>query len=348
MSRSLGELAEFIGARVVGDPDARVSELAAIHSAGPGALSFVANPKYQRFLLDTHATAVILAESLLAHCPCNALVVENPYLAYAKVSHWFATSPAYLAGIHPSAVVHPDASLAPGVHVGPLAVIEQGAEIGEGVVIGAQCFVGVNTRIGAGSFLWPNVTLYHGVRVGKRTTIHAGTVIGSDGFGYARAQGKWVKIAQLGGVEIGDDVDIGACSTIDRGALGDTVIEHGVILDNQVHIAHNASVGENTAIAGKSGISGSSRIGKNCTMAGMSGLVGHIEVCDNVNISSMTAISRSITQPGTYTSGTGMETHASWLKNASRFRQLDDMARRLAKLERHFSEVNGEKPKRDL
>lgn len=339
--KKLGELASFLGARLVGDPDATVDVLATIQAATPGSLSFVANPKYQAYLDDTKATAVILQESLLGRCPCNALVVDNAYLAYAKVSHLFETAPVACPGIHASAIVAADAKVDASAHVGPLAVIESGAEIGPGVVVGAQCFVGAGTRIGAQSRLWPNVTIYHGVKIGQRTIIHAGTVIGSDGFGYANAKGKWQKIAQVGGVDIGDDVEIGACTTIDRGAIGDTVIENGVIMDNQVHIAHNASVGENTAIAGKSGVSGSSRLGRNCTMAGMSGLVGHIEVCDNVHISGLTAVSRSITVPGVYTSGTGMEPHASWAKNAARFRHLDEMARRLADLEKRLAKLDG-------
>lgn len=352
--KTLGELASFLGARLVGDPDATVAALAAIQSARPGTLSFIANPKYHAWLDDTQATAVILPESLLARCPCNALVIDNPYLAYAKVSHLFATEALNPPGIHPSAVIAADAQVAASAHIGPLAVIESGAQIGAGAVIGAQCYIGANTQIGANTRLWPNVTIYHGVKIGQRTIIHAGTVIGSDGFGYAAVvaakgapavtgerQPKWQKIAQIGSVEIGDDVEIGACTTIDRGAIGNTIIENGVIMDNQVHIAHNASVGENTAIAGKSGVSGSSRLGRNCTMAGMSGLVGHIEVCDNVHISAMTAISRSITRPGVYTSGTGMEEHAGWLKNAARFRQLDAMARRLAELERRLGKPDG-------
>lgn len=352
--KTLGELASFLGARLVGDPDATVVGLAAIQSATPGTLSFIANPKYQSWLGDTQATAVILSESLLARCPCNALVIDNPYLAYAKVSHLFATEALNPPGIHPSAVIAADAQVAASAHIGPLVVIESGAQIGVGAVIGAQCYIGANTQIGAQTRLWPNVTIYHGVKIGQRTIIHAGTVIGSDGFGYAVAatakgvpdvagqcQQKWQKIAQIGGVVIGDDVEIGACTTIDRGAIGNTIIESGVIMDNQVHIAHNASVGENTAIAGKSGVSGSSRLGRNCTMAGMSGLVGHIEVCDNVHISAMTAISRSITRPGVYTSGTGMEEHAGWLKNAARFRHLDAMARKLAELERRLGKLDG-------
>ncbi|MFZ5699379.1 MAG: UDP-3-O-(3-hydroxymyristoyl)glucosamine N-acyltransferase [Pseudomonadota bacterium] len=352
--KTLGELASFLGARLVGDSDATVVGLAAIQSATPGTLSFIANPKYQSWLDDTQATAVILSESLLARCPCNALVIDNPYLAYAKVSHLFATEALNPPGIHPSAVIAADAQVAASAHIGPLVVIESGAQIGVGAVIGAQCYIGANTQIGAQTRLWPNVTIYHGVKIGQRTIIHAGTVIGSDGFGYAVAatakglpdvagqcQLKWQKIAQIGGVVIGDDVEVGACTTIDRGAIGNTIIESGVIMDNQVHIAHNASVGENTAIAGKSGVSGSSRLGRNCTMAGMSGLVGHIEVCDNVHISAMTAISRSITRPGVYTSGTGMEEHAGWLKNAARFRHLDAMARKLAELERRLGRLDG-------
>ncbi len=345
MARKLGELARYLGARLVGDADAEVSALATIQGAGPGTLSFVANPKYQAHLDGTRATAVIITEALLPRCPCNALVVDNPYLAYAKVSHLFDRAPKPAPGVHPSAVVDPGARLGTGVHVGPLAVIEAGAEIGDGAVIGAQCFVGADTRIGAGAVLWPNVTIYHGVTVGQRTIIHAGVVVGADGFGFAPSRGKWEKIAQVGGVVIGDDVEIGALTTIDRGAIGDTVIGNGVILDDQVHIAHNVSVGDYTAMAGKAGISGSTTVGKHCLISGMAGLVGHIDICDNVQISGMTVVSRSITEPGVYTSGTGMEPHASWTKNAARFRQLDAMARRLADLEKRLNQL--ERPAED-
>lgn len=340
-TRTLGELADFLGARLVGDAAAVVHALAPVQGATAGTLTFVANPKYRAFLAGTGAAAVILREDMLADCPCAALVVANPYVAWARVSHLFDTAPRPVAGVHPSAVVAATARVPASAHVGAQAVVEEGVELGEGVVIGAGCYVGAGTRIGAQSRLWPNVTIYHGVSVGERTIIHAGSIIGADGFGFARDGQRWQKIAQVGGVRIGNDVDIGALCTIDRGAVEDTVIHDGVILDDQVHIAHNVVVGELTAMAGKSGISGSSKVGRNCVIAGMSGLVGHIEVCDNVQVSGMTVISRSITEPGTYTSGTGMEPHASWARNAARFRQLDAMARRLAELEKRLRELEG-------
>lgn len=336
---SLGELAERLGAELRGDAALRVGALAPVHAARRGTLSFVANPRYRAELASTQATAVIVAPALAEHCPVAALVIANPYLAYARVSQWFEELPPTPPGIDPTAVVHPQATVAASAHVGPLAVVEAGAEIGEGAIIGAQCHVGAGARIGAQVRLWPNVTIYRHVRIGQRTIIHAGTVVGADGFGYAKDGERWYRIAQLGSVQVGDDVEIGALCTIDRGAIEDTVIGNGVILDDQVHIAHNVTVGDYTAMAGKSGISGSSKVGRHCIIAGMSGLVGHIELCDNVQVSGMTAITRSIDQPGTYTGGTGMMEHGEWAKNAARFRQLDAMARRLAQLERRLKEL---------
>lgn len=339
--RTLGELATFLDARLVGDPQASVHALAPIQSAGPGTLSFVASPKYQAALAATGATAVILAEPLLARCPCAALVVPNPYLAYAKVSHLFSKLPVVVPGVHPSATVAADVQVPVDAHIGAHAVIEDGVLLGAGVVIGPHTVVGAGTRLGTGVRLWANVTIYPGVVIGERTIIHAGSVIGADGFGFAPDDGKWQKIAQVGSVVIGNDVEIGALCSIDRGAIGDTVLGNGVILDDQVHIAHNVSVGDYTAMAGKSGISGSTRVGKHCLISGMAGLTGHIEICDNVRISGMTTVAKSITEPGVYTSGTGMEEHASWARNAARFRQLDAMARRLAELEKKLRALEG-------
>lgn len=339
--RTLGELATFLGARLVGDPQATVHALAPIQGAGPGTLSFVSSPKYQAALAATGATAVILAEPLLARCPCAALVVANPYLAYAKVSHLFSKLPAVVPGVHASATVAADVQVPVDAHIGAHAVIEEGVLLGAGVVIGPHTVVGAGTRLGAGVRLWANVTIYPGVVIGERTIIHAGSVIGADGFGFAPDDGKWQKIAQVGSVVIGNDVEIGALCSIDRGAIGDTVLGNGVILDDQVHIAHNVSVGDYTAMAGKSGISGSTRVGRHCLISGMAGLVGHIEICDNVRISGMTTVAKSITKPGVYTSGTGMEEHASWTRNAARFRQLDAMARRLAELEKKLRALEG-------
>lgn len=340
-ARRLGELAGFLGASLRGDADAQVSGLAAIQSATPGTLSFVASPKYQSWLTETKATAVIVSPAMADRCPVAALVVDQPYVAFARVSHLFATEPPTPPGVHPSAIVAPGVQLPASVHVGALAVVEEGAVLGEGVVVGAQCYVGAGARLGDRCRLWPNVTIYHGVKIGQRTIIHAGAVIGADGFGFAPNAGKWEKIAQVGGVIIGDDVEVGALTTIDRGAIEDTIIGNGVILDDQVHIAHNVVVGDYTAMAGKSGISGSTKVGKHCLLSGMAGLVGHIELCDNVQVSGMTVVSRSITRPGVYTSGTGMEEHGSWAKNAARFRQLDAMARRLAEVERRLREIDG-------
>lgn len=342
-ARTLGELAGFLGARLVGgDAATEVRALAPIQSAGPGTLSFVSNPKYASHLGTTQATAVIVAASMLDRCPCAALVVTNPYLAYAKVSHLFVTVPAPVPGVHPSAVVAAGVHVPASVHLGAHAVVEEGVTLGEGVIIGPHSVVGAGSRLGANVRIWANVTIYPGVVIGQRTIIHAGSVIGADGFGYAPDAGKWQKIAQVGGVVIGDDVEIGALCAVDRGAIGDTVIGNGVILDDFVNIAHNVSVGDYTAMAGKSGIAGSSKVGRHCMISGMAGITGHIEVCDHVQISGMTTVAKSITKPGVYTSGTGMEEHSSWAKNAARFRQLDAMARRLADLEKRLRDLEGD------
>jgi len=337
--RTLGELAAFLEARLVGDPAVEVHALATIQGAAPGTLAFLASPKYQSYLQSTRATAVILAEPMLDKCPCAALVVKNPYLAYAKVSHLFSPLEAPKAGVHATAVIAGGVHVPASVHIGANVVIEEDVLLGDGVVIGAQCVIGAGSRIGAGTRIWPNVTIYPGVTVGQRTIIHAGSVIGVDGFGFAPDAGKWQKIAQNGGVVIGDDVEVGALCAIARGAIGDTVIGNGVILDDLVNIAHNVSVGDYTAMAGKAGIAGSSKVGKHCLISGMAGITGHIEICDNVQVSGATIVAKSITKPGVYTSGTGMEEHSSWARNAARFRQLDSMAKRLAELEKRLREL---------
>lgn len=339
--RKLGELARYLGARLVGDADTEVRSLATIQDASSGTLSFLASPKYQSYLANTQASAVILAEPMLDQCPCAALVVKNPYLAYAKASHLFSPWDKPSPGVHPAAVVAAGVVVPASVHIGPWTVVEEGAVLGEGVIIGAHCVVGAGACIGAQSRLWPNVTIYPGVRIGQRTIIHAGSVIGADGFGYAPDAGRWQKIAQNGTVVIGDDVELGALCAIDRGAIGDTVIGNGVILDDLVSIAHNVTVGEGTAMAARVGVAGSTSIGKHCLFSGKAGVVGHVDICDNVQVSGMSIVSKSITKPGTYTSGTGMEEHAGWTKNAARFRQLDDMARRLAALEKRLGPEAG-------
>ncbi|MDH0291796.1 UDP-3-O-(3-hydroxymyristoyl)glucosamine N-acyltransferase, partial [Pseudomonas sp. GD04087] len=307
--------------------------------AGTGQLSFLANPQYRKFLADSQASAILLTAADAEGFAGNALIVPNPYLAYAGLSHQFDRKPKAAVGIHPTAVVDEGAQVDASASVGPYAVIEAGAQIGANVTIGAHCFVGARSVIGEGGWLAPRVTLYHDVRIGKRVVIQSGAVLGGEGFGFANHQGIWQKIAQIGGVTLGDDVEIGANTTIDRGALSDTIVGNGVKLDNQIMIAHNVQIGDHTAMAGCCGISGSAKIGKHCMLAGGVGLVGHIEICDNVFVTGMTMVTRSITEPGSYSSGTAMQPAAEWKKSAARIRQLDDMARRLQQLEKRLAAV---------
>ncbi|MFV8818276.1 UDP-3-O-(3-hydroxymyristoyl)glucosamine N-acyltransferase [Haliea sp. E17] len=331
---TLGELASRFSLQLKGDATRQVSGLATLAEAGAGQVSFLSNRKYLADLADTRAAAVILQPEFVAECPVDSLATANPYLVFARLTELFDRTPRPLAGIHPSAVVAADAELAPGVSIGPHAVIEAGARIGRDAVIGAQCFVGAGSRVGGGSRLYPGVLLYHDVWLGERCTVHGQTVLGADGFGFAAGPDGWVKIHQLGGVRIGDDVEIGACTTIDRGALDHTVISDGVIIDNQVMIAHNCRIGKNTAIAGCVGLAGSTIIGANCTLAGGVGVVGHVEICDGVHVTGMTMVTRSITEPGSYSSGTPMDTTRQWRRNAVRFAQLDRIHQRLAAVEK--------------
>ncbi|WNC10955.1 UDP-3-O-(3-hydroxymyristoyl)glucosamine N-acyltransferase [Pseudomonas coleopterorum] len=335
----LGQLAEFLGATVSGDPEKIITGLATLQEAGPAQLSFLANPQYRKFLPDSHAGAVLLKAADAEGFKGDALIVPDPYLAYARISHLFDPKPRASTGVHPTAVIAPDAQVDAAASVGAFAVVESGARIAAGVTIGAHCFIGARCEIGEGGWLAPRVTLYHDVRIGKRVVIQSGAVLGGEGFGFANEKGVWQKIAQIGGVSIGDDCEIGVNTAIDRGALADTVIGNGVKLDNQIQIAHNVQIGDNTAMAACVGISGSSKIGKNCMLAGGVGLVGHIEICDGVFITGMTMVTHSITEPGAYSSGTAMQPAAEWRKSAARLRHLDDMARRLKQVEKHVEAV---------
>ena len=339
MVYTLGQLAERLGATLCGSADKAISGLATLQEANADQLSFLANPQYRKFLPTCQAGAVLLTAADAEGFAGNALVVSNPYLAYAQLSHLFDRKPQALPGVHPTAVVAADAQIDASASIGAYAVIESGAQIAAGVSVGAQSVVGARSLIGEGGWLAPRVTLYHDVRIGKRVVIQSGAVIGGEGFGFANEKGVWQKIAQIGGVSIGDDVEIGANTTVDRGALSDTLIGNGVKLDNQIMIAHNVQIGDNTAMAGCAGISGSTKIGKNCMIAGGVGMVGHIEVCDNVFVTGMTMVTRSITEPGSYSSGTAMQPAAEWRKSAARIRQLDDMARRLQQLEKQLAAV---------
>lgn len=333
---TLEALAQALGIEWRGDGALVLSRLAPLGSAEAGSLSFLANPRYRQQLAATAASAVIVHPSLAEDCPVSVLLSDNPYLTYAKASHLFDQAPRPMAGVHPSAFVDASVRLDAGVSVGPNAVVEAGAVLAAGVIIGPGSVVGAGCEIGEHTRLHANVTLYHGVRLGARCVLHSGVVVGGDGFGFANERGRWVKIAQVGGVLMGDDVEVGANTTIDRGAIGDTTIGNGVILDNQIQIAHNVEIGDFTAIAGCTGIAGSTKIGRYCTIAGGVGIAGHLVIGDRVHITMRTDVTGSLTEAGSYSSGTAVSETKEWRKNAARFRQLDTMARRLTALERRL------------
>ncbi|RRJ85100.1 UDP-3-O-(3-hydroxymyristoyl)glucosamine N-acyltransferase [Aestuariirhabdus litorea] len=333
-SYSLEELASHIGAEVKGDTQYRISGIATLQSAQSDQLSFLANPAYARYLATTEAGAVLLNPKGAEQFSGNALIMANPYLGYAMLSHLFDPCPKAEAGVHPSAVVHPSAEVDSSAAIGARVVVEANARIEAGVRLDAGVVVGADSTVGENSHLFPNVVVYHGVSIGKRCIIQGGAVIGGDGFGLAPGPGGWHKIAQIGGVVIGDDVEIGSNTTIDRGALDNTVICAGAKLDNLIQIAHNVVIGEGTAIASCVGISGSTKIGKGCIIAGQAGFAGHLTIADNVQILGQGMVSRSISEPGVYASGAGSVMPArEWRKQAVRFRQLDDMARQLRRLD---------------
>jgi UDP-3-O-[3-hydroxymyristoyl] glucosamine N-acyltransferase len=335
---SLAELAKSCSARVRGDAGVRIHAVATLEHAGPGSISFLSNPHYRRYLGVTRASAVILAPGDADECPVPALVVENPYLAYARVAAMLTPMPTVRQGTDASACVHPGAHIAATAWVGPGAVVEEAAVIAAGASIGPNCVVMRAARVSEDTRLMANVTLAEQVRIGKRVLIHPGAVIGADGFGIARDGERWVKVPQLGSVTVGDDVEIGANTTIDRGALEDTLIGDGVKLDNQIQIGHNVRIGEHTAIAGCVAIAGSAHIGRRCMIGGAAGIVGHIEIADDVTITAMTLVSRSIREPGVYSGSAPMDRAAQWRKNTARFRQLDELARRLNHIEKKLED----------
>lgn len=330
---TLGELAGRLGCRLQGDAAIVVSGLGSLDSATAGELTFLANRKFSAQLAKTRASAVILHPDFAAAATMACLVTEQPYLAFARASQLFDASPRPQAGVHPTAYVAADADVDDSASIGPHCSVEEGAVIGANVVLGAGSVVGAYSRIGAGSRLYANVSIYHAVTIGERAIIHSGAVIGADGFGFAPNGRAWEKIAQLGGVRIGNDVEVGANTTIDRGAIDDTVIEDGVKIDNLVMIAHNCRVGRNSAIAGCVGMAGSSIVGENCTLGGGVGLSGHLTLVDNVHLTGMTLVTNSIDAPGSYSSGTGHMETGEWRKSAVRFTQLDKLSKRVSALE---------------
>ena len=336
MALKLSELAERFGGEVHGDPDTTVSKVATLAAADSDSLGFLANPLYAPQLGATAAGIVVLNADAVDDCPCAALVVKDPYLTYALIASELYPDPELQSGVHPSAVIDPQATVADSCQVGPGVVIEAGVQVGDAVVLGANCVLSRGVSIGAHSRLHPNVVLYDDVMLGERCVLHSGVVIGARGFGIAKqADASWINVPQIGSVTLGNDVEIGANSCIDRGAIEDTVLEDGVKLDNLIQIGHNVHIGAHTALAGQSGVAGSTKIGANCLIGGRATINGHIEICDHVAVTGAAGITHSITKPGIYSGGiVPMDDAVSHRKNSVRFKQLDKMARTLKKLER--------------
>ncbi|OGA30885.1 MAG: UDP-3-O-(3-hydroxymyristoyl)glucosamine N-acyltransferase [Betaproteobacteria bacterium RIFCSPLOWO2_12_FULL_67_28] len=338
MAFTLAEIAARFGGRVVGEPQVLIRQVGTLERAGEGQIAFLANPRYRAQLAATRAAAVIIAadaETLTAR-PC--IVCDNPYAYFARVSQLFNPDAVAVPGVQPGAHV------AAGAHIDALARVEAGATVEPGAVIGAGCwigagsFVGQGVALGEGCRLHPSVVVYAGCRIGARAILHSGAVIGADGFGIARDGERWVKVPQIGGVRIGDDVEIGANTTVDRGAIEDTVIEDGVKLDNQIQIGHNCRVGAHSAIAGCAGLAGSVSVGRRCTIGAGAIVLGHLSICDDAHVSADTVISRSIRKPGTYTGLFPFDDHRSWARNTALLRHLAELADRVRRLEQQLSQ----------
>lgn len=331
-SYSLGQLAEKIGATVFGDSSIIINKVATLSSADTGQIAFLANSKYKKQLSSTNASAVIISQDCLEGYSGNALVMKNPYLGFALTAQLLDTTPSPANGIHPSAIVSASAKIADNVSIGANAVIEDDVTLDSCAVIGAGCFIGKSAHIGSNTKIWANVSVYHHVVIGKNCLIQSNTVVGSDGFGYANDKGQWLKIPQLGSVVIGNNVEIGAGTTVDRGALDNTEIHDGVIIDNQVQIAHNVIVGENTAIAGNSGIAGSTHVGASCTIGGGVAISGHLTIADKTMITGNTMVIKSISESGVYSSGMPAMSNRDWLKNNVRINKLEQLTNQVKEL----------------
>jgi len=342
---SLKEIVARLGGEVVGDAGVRIRRVATLEQAGPDALTFLTNRKYRGQLARTRAAAVLLGPQEREATTLPRIVADNPYAYLARVLTLLHPTPAATPGIHPSAVVAEGAEVDPTAEVGPLVFIGAGARIGARCRIGAGCHLGEQVVLGEDCLLHAGVTIYHDCVLGRRVIVHAGAVIGADGFGFAPEAGRWLKIPQLGRVVIGDDVEIGANTTIDRGALDDTVIEEGVKLDNLIQIAHNVRIGAHTVMAACVGVAGSTRIGRHCMIGGAAGIIGHLTIADNVTISVGSFVTKSILEPGsTYTGVWSAMPHRDWMHMQARLRQLEEMAKRMRELEQKLLELERKAP----
>lgn len=336
---TLSELTDGLNVSIQGDPHCLITGVAPIHQSLPGHITFLMNSAYRKYLPVTQASAVILSEEDKCECKVNAVISHNPYYTYARIAGYFAEAPGVTYGIHESTFVEKDANIHPQASIGAHCVIGKNVAIEAGVVIKPGCVIGDHVTIGQDSQIDANVSIYHHVRIGKRCRIASGAVIGSDGFGFANQKGVWHKVPQLGMVEIGNDVDIGANTTIDRGAVDNTVIGDGVKLDNLIQVGHNVHIGEHTIIAGCVAIAGSTVIGKNCMIGGATCFAGHITICDNTMITGMTSVTKSIRESGIYSSGiVGAVPNHEFRKNNARFYRLENLMQRVKKLEAALKE----------
>ena len=346
MDRTAYRLADIVarfGGQVMGDAETLIRQIGTLEKAGAGQIAFLANAKYRKQLDGSRASAVILSKADADATVLPRIVCDNPYSYFAKLSAFLNPLRDYVPGIHPSAVVGKGAQISPQAHIGPQVTIGEGAVIGAGTVVMAGCVIGDNTTLGESTRLYPRVTVYHDCVIGNHVILHSGVVIGSDGFGMAWEDGRWLKIPQIGRVLIGDHVEVGANTTIDRGALDDTVIEEDVKLDNQIQVAHNVHIGVHTSIAGCVGIAGSTTIGKYCRIGGSAGILGHLNIADGGEISSFTLVSKSIREKGVYSGIYPFSDKETWLKSAAHLRHLDDMFARIRQLEKEIESLKGEK-----
>ena len=331
---SLGEIVSTLGGRVAGDARVVIEQVGSLEHAGARQIAFLASARHKAKLADTRAAAVVLAPEAESLTRLPRIVSDRPYPYFARLSQLLNPSPAPVAARHATAQVDPAARVAPSARIEAGAVVCAGAEVGERAWIGEGCYLGRDAAIGPDSRLHPSVIVYASCRIGARAIVHAGAVIGADGFGMAQDEGRWLKVPQIGRVLIGDDVEIGANTTIDRGTVDDTVIEDGVKLDNQIQIGHNCRIGAHTAMAGRAGVAGSAHIGRRCTIGGAAVILGHLSLCDDVHVSAATVISRSIRKPGTYTGLYPFDDNASWARNTAQVRHLAELAERVGALEK--------------
>jgi len=334
LARSLGDLAAEFGCELIGDPSVTVSGVATLSNAGDGQLSFFSNMAYREQLRETRAAVVLLRSEDVDDCPVATLIADDPYLSYARIAAALHPEPELSPGVHASAVVSASALISTNAEIAANATVGDDAVIGDNVFVGPGVVVGPRCKVGNGTRLLANAILVRDVTFGERCIINPGAVIGSDGFGNAMSDDGWVKVPQVGGVRVGDDVEIGANTTIDRGALDDTIIGDGVRLDNLVHIAHNVQIGAHTAIAACVGVAGSALIGQRCMIGGQSGILGHITLCDDVLVGGATTVLKDVTEPGFYIGSFPAEKNMDWKRQLARFRRLGDLAGRVSALEK--------------